>query len=52
MCKNTVAIHISLKKKNYKANFNQLNIKKVKLIKIILEKKTTKKEKKRCKKIK
>jgi len=50
MWKNTVAIHIILKEKNYLANFNQLNIKKVKIIKIILEKKGQKRKKKGAKK--
>ena len=41
---NTVAIHSVLKKKTTKVNFNQLNIKKIKSKKTILEKKTKKKE--------
>ena len=41
---NTVAIHSVLKKKTTKVNFNQLNIKKIKSTKTILEKKTKKKE--------
>ena len=41
---NTVAIHSVLKKKTTKVNFNQLNIKKIKSTKTILEKKTKKEE--------
>ena len=41
---NTVAIHNVLKKKTTKVNFNQLNIKKIKSTKTILEKKTKKKK--------
>jgi len=47
MWKNIVAIHSILKEKKLQSKvFNQLNIKKLKLTKIILEKKNRKKGKK------
>jgi len=52
MWKNTVAIHSILKEKKLQSKiFNQLNVKKLKLIKIILEKKTNKKKGKKGEKV-
>jgi hypothetical protein len=52
MWRNTIVIHSILKGKKLQSKiFNQLNIKKVKLTKIILEKKKKKlKKRKKCKK--
>ena len=48
MWKNTVAIHSILKEKKLQSKiFNQLNVKKLKLTKIILEKKNKQKKRKK-----